>query len=150
MYEFWLFVHVLAAVTWVGGALTLNVLGTRMVTSASAPELAGFARRVEWIGTRLFVPASLLLVIAGVIMTIDRWSFDQLWIALGIGGFLYSLINGAFVVGPLSGRTGNLIDERGSEDPEVAGNIRRLLVLARIELGVLVVVVWAMTMKPTL
>jgi hypothetical protein len=83
-------------------------------------------------------------------MTIDAWSFEELWIAVGIGGFLYSFINGAFFIGPLSGRTGKLIVDRGVDDPEVSANIKKLFFFGRIELFILVIVVWAMTMKPTL
>jgi uncharacterized membrane protein len=150
MYDFLKFLHVLTAVVWVGGGLALNFLGTRLVTAGTAAEIAGFNRQVEWIGTRIFMPSSLVLLIAGIIMTIDAWSFEELWIAIGIGGFLYSFINGAFLVGPLSGQTGKLIAEKGADDPKVSANIQRLFVLGRIELAILVIVVWAMTMKPTL
>jgi uncharacterized membrane protein len=150
MYEFLLFVHVLAAVVWVGGGLALNFVGTRIATGGNPVEMAGFMHQGEWIGTRVFAPASVILLIAGVIMTLDAWSFDTLWIGIGIAGFLYSFINSAFLVGPLSGRTGKLMSERGAEDPTVVSNIRRLFVLSRIELLVMVVVVWAMTVKPTL
>ena len=150
MYEFLLFLHVLTAVVWVGGGLALNFLGTRLVAAGTAEEIGGFARQVEWIGTRVFMPSSLVLLLAGIFMTIDAWSFEELWIVIGMGGFLYSFINGAFLVGPLSGRTGKLLSEKGADDPEVSGNIQRIFFLGRIELAVLVIVVWAMTMKPTL
>jgi uncharacterized membrane protein len=149
MYDLFKFLHVLAAVVWVGGGLALNFLGTRLVAAGSATEIAGFARQLEWIGTRVFMPSSLVLLIAGIIMTIDAWSFEELWIVIGIGGFLYSFINGAFFVGPLSRRTGQLLSDR-DDAPEVSANIQRLFVLGRIELAVLVIVVWAMTIKPTL
>lgn len=42
------------------------------------------------------------------------------------------------------------MSERGPEDSTVVSNIRRLFLLSRIELVVLIVVVWAMTVKPTL
>jgi uncharacterized membrane protein len=150
VYDFLLFLHVLTAVVWVGGGLALNFLGTRLVAAGTSAEIAGFARQVEWIGTRVFMPSSLVLLLAGIFMTIDAWSFDELWIAIGMGGFLYSFINGAFFVGPLSGRTGKLISEKGADDPEISANIQRIFFLGRIELAVLVIVVWAMTMKPTL
>lgn len=150
MYEFLLFLHVLTAVVWVGGGLALNFLGTRLVAAGNSVEIAGFARQIEWIGTRVFMPSSLVLLLAGIFMTIDAWSFEELWIIVGIGGFLYSFINGAFLVGPLSGRTGKMLAERGAADAEVTENIRRIFVFGRIELAILVIVVWAMTMKPTL
>src|SRR5918999_2725169 len=134
MYEFLLFVHVLAVVIWVGGGVVLNFLGTRLATGGNPVEMAGFMHQIEWIGIRVFTPASAIVLIAGVILTLDAWSFDTLWIGIGIAGFLYSFINGAFLLGPLSGRTGKLMSERGPEDSTVVSNIRRLFVLSRIEL----------------
>jgi len=150
MYELLLFLHVLTAVVWVGGGIALNFIGTRLIAAGTTAEIAGFARQLEWIGTRVFMPSSLVLLLAGIFMTIDAWSFEELWIAIGIAGFLYSFINGAFFIGPLSGRTGKLLEARGADDPEVSANIKKLFFFGRIELFVLVIVVWAMTMKPTL
>lgn len=150
MYEFWLFVHVLMAIVWVGGSIHLQIIGSRLQAADDPVQLGNFNRQVEWIGTRVLTPASILIVIAGVFMVLDRWDFEQLWIIIGIAGFAYSFVNGAFFLGPLSGKTGKLIDERGVEDTQVQANIGRLFFLSRIELVILIVVVWAMTMKPTL
>lgn len=150
MYEFMLFVHVLAAVIWVGGGVALNVLGTRLVKTSNADAVAGFAGQSAFIGSRIFAPASLLLFLAGVVMTLDRWAFEDLWIAIGVAGFLYSFITGAAIIGPLSGRTGKLIAERGAADPRVTANIRKLFLFGRIEMVVMIVVIAAMTFKPVL
>jgi uncharacterized membrane protein len=150
MYEFWLFVHVLTAIVWVGGNIHLQIIGARLNAANDPIQLAGFSRQAEWIGTRVLTPSAIVIVIAGVIMTLDRWDFEQLWIIIGIAGFLYSFINGATLLGSLSGKTAKLIDERGAEDHQVQTNIRRLFLYGRIELVILIVVVWAMTMKPTL
>jgi uncharacterized membrane protein len=150
MYEFWLFVHVLMAIVWVGGSIHLQIIGARLVAARDPLQVGNFSKQAEWIGTRVLTPAAIVIVIAGVIMTLDRWDFEQLWIIIGIAGFLYSFINGATLLGPLSGKTAKLIDERGAEDPQVQTNIRRLFLYGRIELVILIVVVWAMTMKPTL
>jgi uncharacterized membrane protein len=150
MYEFWLFVHVLMAIVWVGGNIHLQIIGTRLQAAGEPLQMAQFARQTEWIGTRILTPASVLIVITGVILVLDQWDFEQLWIIIGMAGFLYSFVNGAFFLGPLSGKTGKLMEERSPEDPEIQGNLARLFTLARIELVILIVVVWAMTMKPTL
>ncbi|HZK52273.1 MAG TPA: DUF2269 family protein [Actinomycetota bacterium] len=150
MYDFWLFVHVLMAIVWVGGNIHLQIIGARLVAINDALQIGNFSKQAEWIGTRVLTPAAIVIVVAGVFMTLDRWDFEQLWIIIGLAGFLYSAINGAVFLGPLSGKNAKLIDERGVEDPEVQGNIRKLFTYGRIELVILIVVVWAMTMKPTL
>ena len=150
MYEIWLFVHVLAAVIWVGGGFALNVIGTRLVKTSDPETLGAFARETAFIGQRIYAPASLVLFAAGVAMTLDVWSFRQLWIAIGVAGFLYSFVTGAGIIGPLSGRTGKLIAEKGAHDPQVLANIRKLFLFGRIELVVMIVVIAAMTLKPGL
>lgn len=150
MYKFLLFLHVAAAVIWVGGGFALNVLGNRMAKASGADAMAAFARQVEFVGKKIFAPVSGLLFLAGVFLTLDRWSFKDLWIAIGVVGFLYSAITGAAIIGPLSGRTGKLIQERGADDPEVAANTKKLFMLGRVELFVMFIVIAAMTMKPTL
>ena len=150
MYEFWLFVRVLMAIVWVGGNIHLQIIGARLTAANDPIQLAGFSKQAEWIGTKVLMPAAVLIVIAGVFMVLDQWDFEQLWIIIGIAGFLYSFINGATLLGPLSGKTAKLIEERGAEDAQVQTNIRRLFLYGRIELVILIVVVWAMTMKPTI
>lgn len=141
MYKYLLFVHVLMAVVWVGGALTLQVQAIRLQRANEPLEMARFARETEWIGTRVFMPASLLVLIVGIFMTLDAWSFEQLWILMGLGGFAYSFINGAFFLGPTSGKTGKMIEERGADDAEVQSNLQKLFQMSRIELVVLIVVI---------
>ena len=85
MYKYLLFVHVLMAVVWVGGALTLQVQAIRLQRANDPVEMARFARETEWIGMRVFMPASLLVLIVGIFMVLDAWSFEQLWILIGIG-----------------------------------------------------------------
>ena len=138
------------AVVWVGGALTLQVQAIRLQRANDPVEMARFARETEWIGTRVFMPASLLILIVGIFMVLDAWSFGDLWIVMGLAGFGYSFINGAFFLGPTSGKTSKLIEERGPEDAEVQTNLGKLFLFSRIELGVMIVVIFAMTVKPTL
>ena len=150
MYNYLLFVHVMGAIIWVGGDVALQVIGTRISRADDPVQLAKFAGQVEWLGTRVLTPSAVVILIAGVFMVLDAWSFELLWVVIGLAGFSYSLVTGAVLLGPLSGKTGKLIEERGAEDPEVQGNIRKLFMYSRIELGILVVVVFAMTVKPTL
>ncbi|MEX0790553.1 MAG: DUF2269 family protein [Actinomycetota bacterium] len=150
MYEFLLFIHVLAAVIWVGGGITVNILGDRLVKETNPDALAGFVRQTAFVGSRVYAPVSALLFIAGVFMVLDRWDFQDLWIAIGVVGFLYSFITGAAILGPLSGKTGKLIEEQGADDPKVVSNIKKLFMFGRVEAVVMIIVIAAMTVKPTL
>ncbi len=58
--------HVLGAVVWVGGAAALNLLGQRVLSQRDEAAQGDFADDVEWVANRLFIPASVVLIITGV------------------------------------------------------------------------------------
>ena len=111
MYNYLLFVHVMGAIIWVGGDVALQVIGTRISRADDPVQLAKFAGQVEWLGTRVLTPSAVVILIAGVFMVLDAWSFELLWVVIGLAGFSYSLVTGAVLLGPLSGKTGKLIEE---------------------------------------
>jgi hypothetical protein len=57
---------------------------------------------------------------------------------------------GALFLGPGSARMGQLIEERGPDDPEVLAHNRRILTVSRVDLLVLTLVVVDMVVKPFL
>jgi hypothetical protein len=56
LYNWLLLGHILAAITWVGGAITMQMVGARLIRAESAEAVAGFTRTIEWIGPRLYGP----------------------------------------------------------------------------------------------
>lgn len=147
-YQWYLMVHVLMAVVWVGGAHVIQLLAIRLLRADDPVRLAGFAKDASWIGTFVFAPASLLLVVFGFLLVEEGDIGYPFWIIWGLAVFAVSFIVGAFYLGPEAGRVGRLIDERGAEDPDVQRRIRRILVLSRIELVLLVLTVVDMAIRP--
>lgn len=149
-YELLLFGHLLFVVAWVGTDIALQVLSLRIL-SAGPERSAAFLSDIEWLGTRLLTPAALLVVVFGfgLISELD-YSVGDTWIWLALAAFVASFIAGAGFLGPESGRIGNLVAERGAEDPEVQARIRRILLVSRIELVILVLVILDMVVKPGL
>lgn len=143
--------HVVAAVTWVGGALTQNVLATRLKKANDGGLMSAFAREAEWIGTHVYLPSSLVLLGLGIWMVAtEAWNFTDLWIIIGILGIVATIITGAGFIGPTSKKVGEAIAARGPDDPEVVAGIDRLLAVARVDLIVLMIVVIDMVAKPVL
>lgn len=151
LYEVLLFAHLTAVAVWVGGDAMIQVFALRAL-AAGPQRTADLMRDMEWIGTRVLVPSSLLVVGAGVWMVLDlaTWEFSQFWVSAGLAVFALSFISGAAFLGPESGRLGVLTEEKGPEDPEVARRTKRLLLFSRIELVLLVAVIWIMVTKPGL
>jgi hypothetical protein len=151
LYEFLLFAHITFVAVWVGGGAMLQILAFRSL--AAGPErTATLLGDVEWVGTRIFVPTSLLVVIFGVWLVIEEpaWEFSQFWVSAGLAMFLASFFVGALFLGPESGRIKKLMDARGPEDVDVQTRIRRVLLTSRIELLFLILVIGDMIVKPGL
>jgi uncharacterized membrane protein len=144
--------HVILAVTWVGGAIALQVLAIRLQRTNDATRMAAFAGEVEWVGMRIFAPASGLLLILGIWMVIDSpdWDFDQLWVIAAIAMFAYSFLTGVFYLGPQSGRLKKLYEAEGTSSPAAVALLRRIFLMSRIELVLLVLIVFDMVLKPGL
>ncbi len=100
MYRFFLYVHIICAVIWVGGAVYAQLLALRVSRSPDPSELPHLARHIEFIGTRVFLPAALLLFVSGTAMTLQAWSFGQTWIAVSVALWVLSAVVGAVYLGP--------------------------------------------------
>ena len=151
LYEVLLFAHLTFVSVWVGTDAVLQILALR--ARAAGPErTAAFMADVEWLGQRVLTPAALLVVGFGVWMVLDSpaWEFSQFWVSAGLAMFLFSFIAGAFFLGPETGRITKLIESLGAEDAQVQARIRRVLLVSRIELVLLIAVIFDMVVKPGL
>ena len=148
-YEFLLFGHLLFVITWVGTDIGLQILSLRAL---ARPERAvDFLADVEWLGMRFLMPASLLVLVFGILLVNEiGYDFGDVWILLAFAAFLFSFLLGAGFLGPESGRISKLGAERGPADPDVQRRIRRVLWFSRLELLVLIAIVLDMVVKPGL
>jgi uncharacterized membrane protein len=145
-YEFLLFVHVSGAIIWIGGAFLFQVYGMVEMRSRDTAVIARFAGNAGRIGERLFVPTSLVVVLAGIGLMIDGdWPWARLWVVFALVTFAGSFLLGAGVLGPTAKR----IEAVGPETAEGQLLIRRVFALIRVDLLFLFAIVFAMTVKPT-
>jgi uncharacterized membrane protein len=151
LYELLLFIHVSATVVWVGAGLCSLVLAMGYDRDGDEPAIRRFLADQERLATRLFIPASLTVVIFGIALVIESeaWSFDQLWIVLGLVGFAATFVTGLFMIKPASERIGAAIEREGGRlTPELRTDIRKLIVMARLDYVVLFLVIADMVIKP--
>jgi uncharacterized membrane protein len=151
-YKWFLAFHILFAVVWVGSNTAIQIFTIR-ARLAGPDKLSFFAKEIEWYGTRVLVPSSLLVVILGFILLHDSsgaYDLGQGWVTFGFVVWILSFIVGAGYLGPESGRLSKLGDERGPEDAEYQRRLARIFVVSRIELVLLVLVVLDMAVKPGL
>lgn len=144
-------VHVLMAVIWVGGAFSLQIVGTRTWRSRRTERMAEMAADFEFIGTRIFTPASLLILISGIwlVATSDgEFAFRQFWVYSSLAAFAYSFASGLLYLSPQLAKAKEVWAAEGATSERGAQIMRRLLVVSRIELAILFFVVFNMVVKP--
>jgi uncharacterized membrane protein len=150
LYQWLLFIHIVAAMTWVGGAVLLGALVTGVLRGREPDAVARFVRSLRLIGPRVLAPATVAVVGVGVWMVVNSaaWDFGQFWVQLAL-----ALFAGAFLIGAAhQSRTAIAAEravERGDQDEAVRQLARwswgyRLIVL------LLVVATWDMVFKPGL
>ena len=146
-YSFLLFVHVALAVIWVGGGLMMQFFGIRAAMSGDPTRFATLGADIKWIADRVFIPASLLAFVSGILLVVesDFYGFGDDWIVIGLVLYATTFLAGLLVLGPESARVGKLTAE-GS--PEAGPRMLRLLLLSRLDLVVLFALIYDMTVKP--
>ena len=151
-YDWLLLGHILAAIAWVGGAIAMQVVGAKLYRAESAEAIAAFSRTAEWLGPRLFMPASLAVLGFGIalVSVSEAWSIRQLWIILALVGIAISAIGGAVFFGPQSKRIGEALRTEGPESERTRGLIRQIFVVGRVDVVILLLIVADMVLKPGL
>jgi uncharacterized membrane protein len=142
-------VHVVVAVFWVGGGLTLTVLGLRAESLDDPAEIATLARQAAFVGEKLFAPAGLIVLLMGIAMVVNAdLGWGQFWIVAALVGYALTFATGVGVLSPLAKKVDALITEEGAESPAAQAAIRKILLVARVDVAVLLLVVADMTTKP--
>ena len=145
-----LFGHIVAAMVWLGGLMTLTVLGTLVLRGGDRDALARFVANLRVVGPLVLAPATVLVLGFGIWLVIasDAFAFGQTWIRLAIALFVVALLIGA-VFQSRAGIRAQRAAEAGDHG-EAARQLGRWLWGMRAILLVLLVVVWDMVFKPGL
>ncbi len=149
-YELLLFLHIAAATIWLGAALTVQLLIYRAERAADPASMQVTGDGANWLATRLFIPASLSVLVLGVLLVLDGpCEFDELWILLGLAGYAASFLVGILFFKPEGERISEGIAARGPGDPDVRRRLARINAISRLELVILFLVLADMALKPT-
>jgi uncharacterized membrane protein len=141
--------HVVMAVFWVGGGLLLTILGLRAERQDDPRELSMLANQAAFVGERLFAPAGLIVFLMGIAMMINGdLDWGKFWVIVGLLGYVSTFVTGVAVLSPLAKKVHQLLETQGPESPETQAAIRRILLVARVDVTVLLLVVADMVTKP--
>ncbi|HUQ21467.1 MAG TPA: DUF2269 family protein [Gaiellaceae bacterium] len=147
-YELWLFLHILAAMVWIGSATAIQVFGILTKRATDPAKSAFFAQSVSFTVNRVLFPTSLVVLVAGIgLVENGNWDWDEPFVLWGLLLWLaVSLVAFGFLGRALGSAAGRLSADGPS--PELALRFRNLTWLSRALLVTLVVIVFLMTVKP--
>jgi uncharacterized membrane protein len=140
--------HVIAAVVWVGGGIAASVLMMRLRAARDDVVTVRMAAHFEFLGSRVLTGAALLLIVTGFATMAEGGLEFELWIILGLVGWLASSINGGALLGPQSQKLAALAGEPAPDAQAVDAGLRRLMTFARIDSAILLLVIIDMVVKP--
>jgi len=142
-------IHVLAAIIWLGGGAIITVLAWRAQRARDTPQLLQIGKQAEWLSTRVFVPASLTVVVMGVILMHKAgFGYDHFWTLFGVIAWAVSFVVGAAFLGPQTGKLAKLMETRGPDDPAVAARLDVIINVARADVVLVLLVAADMVAKP--
>jgi uncharacterized membrane protein len=148
LYEWLLFVHVIAAMIWVGGVLVLGAFAAMVLRGGDASMIGRFVGILRLVGPIVLAPAPATVLAFGVWMVLksETWSFDQLWVSLAFGLLIVAFAFGAAFQSRAAIAAARA-SSRGDGD-EAAQHLRRWARGCGLILLVLLVVTWDMVFKP--
>lgn len=147
-YVIFKYLHILFVVGWLGGGFAMVLLGARAIRARDDADLIRTVRSVVYLAKRVFVPFSVLALVAGLVMVwlADGWA--DLWVILGLIGFAATAGTGAAVLTPKSERVMALADKDGPS-PEAVRGAREIFSIAQFDMVMLAVVIADMVLKPS-
>ncbi len=140
------FVHVMAAVAWVGGGLCFSIFGTILESRRDWRSLLSFMRLLGAHGHAVFMPAAILTLVSGVglfsigAMAWSAWSI----LAIALLGMAFGLCTN--IMKTAADRVVYLMEV--GREAHALSEARRLLRQARFECATMMAIIALMVMKP--
>jgi uncharacterized membrane protein len=150
LYDWLEFLHVFAAMIWVGGLVAVGVFAIQALRSGDREVIARLVGSLGVIGPLLFAPAMVTVLGLGIWLVVDSdaWDFGQTWIWLAL-----TLFAAAFLLGAIFQSRAAISARQAAAAGDDAGAVRQLRRWAwgmLLILLLLVVVTWDMVIKPGL
>lgn len=151
MYTVFKFIHIVAAIVWIGSGLSLGLLQIRLARSNDRDVLLAVSEHMNALGSALVGPSALLTLVAGVVMVAGSGlSFGAFWIVWGFVGIVVAMALGGGLGRRLEGELLALLKAGTPGTARVDVLRKRLTLLHIVVMLILLSVVWAMVFKPTL
>ena len=149
MYETLKFLHVVAAIVWIGSGIGLTALFAAVDKAGDRATLLAVGRYVDGLGNRLFAPAAMSTLVFGILTVVvsDSISFADAWIAIGFAGVAISMVTVALRA-PVAKQMAPAVQSHGPDSAEVSALLNRSRLINTADVVLLLIVVAVMVFKP--
>jgi uncharacterized membrane protein len=142
-------VHVLGAVIWVGGGVSLMIHAIRGQRAYKPEDIVTVAKQAAFMGEKVFAPVGLVTFLMGIAMMINTsWGWGHFWIVVVLIGYASTFVVGIAILSPLAKKIDESAEKNGPTHPETIALIERIMLIARFDVAVLMIVVLDMVTKP--
>jgi uncharacterized membrane protein len=150
MYDWLKFLHIVAAMVWVGGGVVVGAFALRVLRDPAPDAVARFVGTLRLIGPLVLAPATVAVIGLGTWLVLDStaWSFSQFWIQLAVG-----LFAGAFLVGAVFQSRAAINADRAAaagDHDEARRQLGRWALGYALIVLLLIAATWDMVFKPGL
>jgi uncharacterized membrane protein len=150
VYTLFKFLHIVGAIVWIGGVISVNVISVRIAREKNAAALAAMSRQSRFYGTAIIGPAAGVTLLAGIVMIAASGLGMPLWAIWGLAAVLVSMALGATLIRRAGEELSEIAATATPGDQRLSALQQRLSTLNIINVLVLLSAVWAMVFKPTL
>jgi uncharacterized membrane protein len=142
-------VHVLFAVVWVGGGVTIFIHAIRAQTARDPDAIVTVAKQAAFMGEKVFAPVGLITFLMGIAMMINTsWGWGHFWIIAGLIGYAATFGVGVGILSPLAKKIDHAAETNGPTHPETIALIEKIMLIGRFDVAILMLVVLDMVTKP--
>jgi uncharacterized membrane protein len=149
-YELFKFMHVVGAIAWVGGGIGLTILARRLIAAKDHAALQSINAQGKSLGNWLFMPAFVLTLGFGLAMVADTPAigFFDTWIVIAYGGIILSGVFESLIGQRAAKAFTAAVTDHGAGSPQATAAASRLTLGSWLDVVTLLVVVFAMVVKP--
>jgi uncharacterized membrane protein len=150
LYELLLFVHVLAVIAWVGGALYVLLVTEVALRARDQEHVVRLLHYDDKLAPLLYIPAGLIVLGGGIGLVLEgNWHMiDDRWILAGLIALVLAFAVGFAFFLPAGKRLNEAVSQFGAGSPEARRPLDRIRLVAWADLVLLLFAVFVMTTKP--